>query len=421
MPAENQAVTSKAEELYRSEYRRIYSTLIRILNDWDLAEEVANEAFAIALEKWSEDGIPANPVSWLISVAKFKAIDAIRENSRFADKSEEIALRFDQIHSANLSARKQEIQDDRLRLIFACCHPAIEPTVQIALTLREVCGLSTDEIASAFLTSPTTMAQRIVRGKNKIRLAKIPIEVPSLEELPDRLESVLAVLYLVFNEGYAASTGESHLKLDLTEESIRLCRMVVKDIPTPETLGLLSLMLLQESRRDTRVDSAGNIILLQDQNRQQWNRELIQEGLELLGFAARIKQLGFYQIQALIASVHAKAELAEQTDWTTIVKLYDLLLEVRPSPVIELNRAVAVAMGYGPESGLQILQSLEKNAKLENYHLLYAVKGDLLRRASKWKEAEASFQMALPLVSQAAERRFLEKRIRELQQQMGEK
>ena len=410
-------IPNRLESIYRTEYRKVYSTLVRLLNDWDLAEEVTNEAFAIAMERWTAEGMPENPVAWLISVAKFKAIDAIRSNARLAKNSPEIAQQMLERLHRNSAKRSLEIEDDQLRLIFACCHPAIEPNVRIPLTLREVCGLTTEEIAAAFLVPPSTMAQRIVRGKNKIRIAKIPIEIPTREEVPHRIQSVLAVLYLVFSEGYAASQGDRHLRPDLTSEAIRLGRLVASDLPDPEAIGLLALMLLQESRSDARLNANGDIVLLEEQDRTRWKRESISEGLVWLSQVPRAAPLGFYRIQALIAAVHARATTSEATDWAEIVQLYDLLLQLRPSPIIQLNRAVAVAMRDGPLDGLKLMQSIAQDRAMRSYHLLFAAQADLHRRLGNWQQAKSAYEQALAHADQSAEQRFLKKRIAEVESQ----
>ena len=388
------------DELYRSDSRRVFATLIRLLGDIDLAEEALHEAFAAAVEQWPRDGVPANPRAWLVSAGRFRAVDAIRRKSRFDDSIGEIAGRF-----ADASAKRDdELEDDRLRLIFTCCHPALSPDTQIALTLREVCDLSTEEIASAFLSTPDAIAQRIVRGKAKIRAARIPYVVPGPADLPERIDSVLTVVYLVFNEGYSASSGASLTRADLSDEAIRLGRLLVELLPDSEGMGLLALMLFQESRRAARATPAGDIILLEDQDRSKWDRAKIAEGAALVRRATRP---GVYALQAAIAGVHA-----EGSDWSKIVPLYDRLLELQPSPVVALNRAVAVAMRDGPEAGLALVDEVLPD--LEEYHLAHAARADLLRRLGRKREARAAYQKALGLARQEPERRFLEKRLGEL-------
>ncbi|MBL8830412.1 MAG: RNA polymerase sigma factor [Planctomycetaceae bacterium] len=402
------------DEIYRTESRRVLATLIRLLGDFDLAEEALHEAFAAATESWPREGIPDQPRAWLVSTGRFKAVDLLRRRARFAAASEELVRRSTEISSHNAARADDEIEDDRLRLIFTCCHPAIAPQVQIALTLREVCGLTTEEIASAFLTAPATMAQRLVRGKAKIRDAGIPVVIPEAAELPERLDSVLNVIYLVFNEGYSASSGESLTRRDLTEEAIRLGRLVVELLPDPEALGLLALMLLQESRRGARTNAAGDLILLEDQDRALWNRAQIVEGQTLVAQALMATHVGVYTIQAAMAAVHARAPSTAETDWAEIVALYDLLLNGQPSPVVELNRAVAVAMRDGPASGLSLIEALLARGELSDYHLAHAARADLLRRLHRLDEARAAYQQSLALVRQEPERRFLLARLASL-------
>ena len=400
------------ERLYREESRRILASLIRILGDFDLAEDALQEAFAAAAERWKTEGVPDDAVSWLISAGKFRAIDNIRRQSRLKDLEPQLAARIEAINARNAETSDQEIEDDRLRLIFTCCHPAIDPKVQVPLTLREVCGLSTEEIARAFFTSTTTMAQRIVRGKVKIRDAGIPYVVPSLGELPGRLDAVLAVAYLVFNEGYSASTGDSLVRVDLSEEAIRLSRLLMELLPDPEVMGLLALMLLHESRRAARTSSDGEIVLLEDQDRGQWNKELIAEGQSLVERALASRRFGFYTLQAAISAVHADASTAEETDWNQIVALYSVLTQVEASPVMELNRAVAIAMRDGPLAGLEIIDAIFARGELTNYHLAHSARGELLRRSGIDDEATAAFEKALVLAKQEPERRFLQKRLK---------
>ena len=399
------------ERLYREESRRILASLIRILGDFDLAEDALQEAFAAAAERWKTEGVPDDAVSWLISAGKFRAIDNTRRQSRLKDLEPQLAARIVAINARNAETSDQEIEDDRLRLIFTCCHPAIDPKVQVPLTLREVCGLSTEEIARAFFTSTTTMAQRIVRGKVKIRDAGIPYVVPSLGELPGRLDAVLAVAYLVFNEGYSASTGDSLVRVDLSEEAIRLSRLLMELLSDPEVMGLLALMLLHESRRAARTSFDGEIVLLEDQDRGQWNKELIAEGQALVERALASRRFGFYTLQAAISAVHADASTAEETDWNQIVALYSVLTQVDASPVVELNRAVAIAMRDGPLAGLKIIDAIFARGELTNYHLAHSARGELLRRSGIDDEATAAFEKALVLAKQEPERRFLQKRL----------
>ncbi len=404
------------EGIYSADSRRVFASLVRLLRDFDLAEEATHEAFTAAIERWPVEGIPANPRAWLVSTGRFKAIDALRRRGKFDEMQLEVAERQDEIAHANASRAKLAIEDDRLRLIFTCCHPAIDPKVQVPLTLREVCGLTTEEIASAFLTSPATMAQRIVRGKAKIRDAGIPFSIPSHEGLPERLDAVLSVIYLVFNEGYSASTGDSLTRADISGEAIRLGRLLVELLPDPEALGLLALMLLQESRRLTRVDANGDIVLLEDQDRSRWSREYINEGLQLVFRLMSSRRVGVYSLQAAIAAEHARAPTASATDWRQITALYDDLLDINPSPIIELNRAVAVAMRDGPEVGLSLIQSLLDCGELTEYHLSHAAMADLYRRSGRYPEARAAYEQALAMAQQEPERRFLRRRIQKLEQ-----
>jgi RNA polymerase sigma-70 factor (ECF subfamily) len=394
----------------------VFASLVRLLRDFDLAEEATHEAFTAAIERWPVEGIPANPRAWLVSTGRFKAIDALRRRGKFDEVQLEVAERQDEIAHANASRARLAIEDDRLRLIFTCCHPAIDPKVQVPLTLREVCGLTTEEIASAFLTSPATMAQRIVRGKAKIRDAGIPFSIPSHEGLPERLDAVLSVVYLVFNEGYSASTGDSLTRADISGEAIRLGRLLVELLPDPEALGLLALMLLQESRRLTRVDANGDIVLLEDQDRARWNREYINEGLQLIFRVMGSRRVGVYSLQAAIAAEHARAPTASATDWRQITALYDDLLDINPSPIIELNRAVAVAMRDGPEVGLSLIQSILDRGELTEYHLSHAAMADLYRRSGRYPDARAAYERALAMAQQEPERRFLRRRIQKLEQ-----
>jgi RNA polymerase sigma-70 factor, ECF subfamily len=407
-----QNVSEWVDRLYRSESRRVFATLIRLLGDFDLAEEALHEAFAAAIAQWTRDGVPKNPRAWLVSTGRFKAIDTLRCRTRFNDSLAELS---NPEQDTPLEAMDDvEVEDDRLRLIFTCCHPALSPSTQVALTLREICGLKTEEIASAFLTAPPTIAQRIVRGKAKIRDARIPYVVPAIADLPERLDAVLSVIYLVFNEGYSASSGESVTRPDLSGEAIRLGQLLIELLPDPEAIGLLALMLLQESRRTARTSQEGDLILLEDQDRSLWNQAQIAEGLSLVGRALSAQQVGVYTIQSAIAAVHAKALSASATDWGQIVALYDLLASAEPSPVIELNRAVAVAMRDGPLTGLQLVDNILAQGDLADYHLAHAARADLCRRLGKMADARASYQQALAIARQEPERRFLEKRLAEL-------
>ncbi len=406
-------VREVVDNIYRTESRRVFATLIRLIGDFDLAEEALHEAFAAAMEQWSRDGLPANPRAWLVSTGRFRAIDALRRRARFDASLAALAKRLDEVASAN-AAKDDELEDDRLRLIFTCCHPALSSSTQVALTLREVCGLTTEEIASAFLTAPSTIAQRIVRGKAKIRDARIPYQVPPIAELPGRLDSVLVVVYLVFNEGYSASSGGSLTRADLSAEAIRLGRLLAELLPDPEAMGLLALMLLQESRRAARTSSTGDLILLEDQNRSLWNREKIAAAKTLVEQALASRRFGVYTIQAAIAAVHAEAPTASATDWAQMVVLYDVLFRVEPSPVVALNRAVAVAMRDGPAAGLELIDAILARGELADYHLAHAARADLCRRLGQTANARASYQRALALARQEPERRFLDRRLREL-------
>jgi RNA polymerase sigma-70 factor, ECF subfamily len=405
-------IRSQVDAIYRTESRRVFATLIRLLGDFDLAEEAMHEAFTAAVSQWSCNGMPANPRSWLVSAGRFKAIDTIRRRNRFDSLLPEIAP--DTTTNDTTLPDAEDVEDDRLRLIFTCCHPALSPEAQVALTLREVCGLTTEEIASAFLIPPATLAQRIVRAKTKIRTAGIPYQVPSLADLPERLDSVLQTIYLVFNEGYAASSGTSLTRADLANEAIRLGRLVVELLPDDEAIGLLALMLLQESRRTARTSPTGDIILLEDQDRSCWNRSQIAEGIALVKRSLSSPEVGSYTLQAAIAAVHSDAPIAATTDWAQIVALYDLLLQAERSPIVELNRAVAVAMRDGFLVGLQQIDDILARGDLADYHLAHAARADLCRRLGRIDDARAAYQQALALVKQEPERRFLQKRLREL-------
>jgi RNA polymerase sigma-70 factor (ECF subfamily) len=407
------AVREKVNALYRSDSRHIFATLIRLLGDFDLAEEALHDAFRAALEQWPRDGVPANPRAWLVSAGRFKAIDGMRRRARF-DMLEDADALADPASEADDAWDDEGLEDDRLRLIFTCCHPALAPDAQVALTLREVCGLATEEIARAFLTPAPTLAQRIVRAKAKIRDARIPYRVPTQVELPDRLDSVLRVVYLVFNEGYSASSGALLTRHDLSEEAIRLGRLLAELLPEPEAQGLLALMLLHESRRAARSSPAGELILLDEQNRTLWNREYIAEGSALVERALLSRRFGPYALQAAIAAVHANAFDAAATDWPQIVALYEALMRIDPSPVIELNGAVAVAMRDGPAAGLALIDAIVGRGDLADYHLAHAARADLCRRLGRIAEASAAYEQALRLARQAPERRFLERRLREL-------
>jgi RNA polymerase sigma-70 factor (ECF subfamily) len=401
------------DTVYRTESRRVFATLVRLLGDFDLAEEALHDAFRAALEQWPGEGVPANPRAWLVSAGRFKAIDGIRRNARF-DALDDHAGHVEALAAAETAREADEIEDDRLRLIFTCCHPALAADAQVALTLREVCDLKTEEIAHAFLAPAPTLAQRIVRAKAKIRDARIPYEVPSEAELPERLDAVLRVVYLVFNEGYSASSGASVTRADLSGEAIRLARLLVELLPEPEAVGLLALMLLQESRRAARTSPTGDLILLENQDRGLWNRAMIEEGASLVEKALASRRFGPYTIQAAIAAVHAEAPSAAATDWREIVGLYDVLMRIDPSPIVELNRAVAVAMRDGPAAGLALVDAILARGDLTDYHLAHAARADFSRRLGQGAQARASYEKALALARQEPERRFLERRLAEL-------
>jgi RNA polymerase sigma-70 factor (ECF subfamily) len=399
------------ESIYRAESCRVLAALIRLLGDFDLAEEALHDAFAAALIQWQRDGVPANPYAWLVSAGRFKAIDHLRQRTRFNASLEEIARHFG---GELTDVENENIEDDRLRLIFTCCHPSLSPGAQVALTLREVCDLTTEEIARAFLLPSPTVAQRIVRAKAKIRDARIPYEVPAQADLAYRLDSVLQVIYLVFNEGYSASAGSELTRHDLSGEAIRLGRLLIELLPESEALGLLALMLLHDSRRAARTSLNGDLILLDEQDRTLWNREQIAEGSALIRQALALRRFGSYTLQAAIAAVHAEAPTAAATDWPEIVGLYDLLIRLTPSPVIELNRAVAIAMRDGPEAGLALIDAILTRGNLTDYHLAYSARAELCRRLGRIGQAKAAYEQALRLTRQEPERRFLERRLAEL-------
>jgi RNA polymerase sigma-70 factor, ECF subfamily len=425
----SQSIHEQVDAIYRSESRHVFATLIRLLGDFDLAEEAVQTAFTAALEQWPREGVPANPRAWLVSTGRFKAIDTLRRRARFDASQDELARHLEAQWSSSERSNREDsldgslegdfLEDDRLRLIFTCCHPLLAAEAQAALTLREVCGLTTEEIARAFLVTPATLAQRIVRAKAKIRETPIPYEVPTPEELPERLGAALQVIYLVFNEGYSAAAGAEVTRSELTGEAIRLGRLLVELKPEPETMGLLALMLLQESRRVARTSPAGELILLENQDRSLWNRKQIAEGMALVEKVLKSRRFGAYTLQAAIAAVHAEAESSAATDWRQIVALYNQLARIQPSPVVQLNRAVAIAMRDGPEVGLaQIEAVLElcsgKPGDLANYYLAHSARADMYRRLGRTAEARASYEKALALTQQKPERQFLQERIRQL-------
>jgi RNA polymerase sigma-70 factor, ECF subfamily len=407
-------VREKVDAVYRSESRRVLATLIRLLGDFDLAEEALHNAFMAAIEQWPRVGVPSNPRAWLVSTGRFKAIDSLRRRARFDAARADLAKRLDSVTFDVAGWGDEGIEDDRLRLVFTCCHPALPPDAQVSMTLREICGLKTEEIASAFLTTASTIAQRIVRAKAKIRDAHIPYEVPARADLPGRLDSVLRVVYLVFTEGYSASSGGSVTRPDLSGEAIRLGRLIVELLPEPEAVGLLALMLLQESRRAARTSPEGELVLLEDQDRSLWNRDHIAEGIVLVERALSSRRFGPYTIQAAIAAVHAEAPDAASTDWAQIVGLYDVLMRAEPSPVVELNRAVAVAMRDGSSAGLALVDAILARGDLQDYHLAHSARAELCRRLGGTAEARASYKRALELTRQEPEQRFLERRLASL-------
>jgi RNA polymerase sigma-70 factor, ECF subfamily len=402
------------EAVYRAESRRVLATLIRLLGDFDRAEEALHDAFIAAVERWPRDGVPENPRAWLVSTGRFKAIDGMRRRARFDAALGELATQIEAATNDASAWDEDTVEDDRLRLIFTCCHPALPPDAQVALTLREVCGLTTEEIAHGFLTTPSTVAQRIVRAKAKIRDARIPYQVPARADLPARLDTVLHVVYLVFNEGYSASAGESLTRHDLSSEALRLGRLLAELLPEAEVIGLLALMLLHESRRTARTSSSGELVLLDDQDRSLWNRDQIAEGRKLVERALTGRRFGPYTLQAAIAAVHADATTAAETDWAQIVGLYDVLLRADPSPVVELNRAAAVAMRDGPAAGLAIVDEILAGGDLDEYQFAHSARADLCRRLGRVADARESYARALALTKQGPERRFLERRLREI-------
>jgi RNA polymerase sigma-70 factor (ECF subfamily) len=412
--AGDDAARAMVDAVYRSDSRRVLATLIRLLGDFDRAEEAMHDAFVAAVEQWPRQGVPANPRAWLISAGRFKAIDGMRRSARFDATLTELEHHLDGVTNDPAQLNDESIEDDRLRLIFTCCHPALTPDAQIALTLREVCGLTTEEIARSFLTAAPTIAKRIVRAKGKIRDARIPYEVPSETDLPERLDTVLHVIYLLFTEGYSASSGGSLTRADISMEAIRLGRLLVELLPEPEAVGLLALMLLQESRRAARSSAEGDLVLLEDQDRSLWNQQQIAEGSALVKRALLSRRIGSYTLQAAIAAVHAEAPNSAATDWAQIVGLYDVLLAANPSAVVELNRAVAVAMRDGPSAGLSLIEAILERGELEDYYLAYSALADLNRRLGRTAKARAAYQQSLRLARQEPARRFLDRRLQEL-------
>lgn len=410
----SEPIHEQINQIYQAEARRIFATLIRLLGDFDLAEDALHEAFRVAMEQWPRDGIPAKPRAWLISTGRFKAIDTLRRHARYDNSLDDLVERLDHATHHDSESLDEDIADDRLRLIFTCCHPILSPEARVALTLREVCGLTTEAIAHAFLTTPSTLAQRIVRAKAKIKNAGIPYEVPSREALPERLDTVLQVIYLVFNEGYNASSGESLTRPDLSGEAIRLGHLLVELLPEPEGLGLLALMLLHESRRPARTSPEGDLVVLEEQDRALWNRELIAAATQLVTRAWASPPIGLYTIQAAMAAVHAAAPDFAATDWPQIVRLYDLLLQVAPSPVVEMNRAVAVAMRDGAAAGLALMDEILARADLNDYYPAHAARADMYRRLGQTTEARTAYQHALDLAQQEPTRRFLERQLNSL-------
>jgi len=416
MPQEHSQTNARdaVDAIYRAESRRVFATLVRMLGDLDLAEEAVHEAFASAIEQWPREGIPANPRAWLVSTGRFKAIDVMRRRARQDASLAEVADQLNRKSRDEIPEDDEGIEDDRLRLIFTCCHPALPAEARVALTLREVCGLTTEEIARAFFSSGSTIAQRIVRAKSKIKSAGIPYKVPSRSDLPDRLDAVLQVIYLVFNEGYSASSGDSLTRADLSAEAIRLGELLLELLPEPEVMGLVALMLLQESRRSARTAANGDLILLEEQDRSKWNREQIKQGAALVERALSSRRFGPYTVQAAIASVHALAPSAAATDWAEIVALYGLLFRIEPSPIVEINRAVAIAMRDGPLSGLTLIDAILERGDLVDYHLAHSARGELCRRLGRTADARAAFERALGLAKQEPERRFIQRRLSEL-------
>ncbi len=402
------------ESIYKAESRKVFATLVRLLGDFELAEEATQEAFAAALEKWPDKGIPQNPSAWLITAGRFKTLDILKRRAKLRSLQPHLQHLLSDLRDRQEQLDERDIQDDRLRLIFTCCHPALDPKVQIALTLREVCGLTTEEIARAFLVKPATLAQRLVRGKNKIRQAKIPYTVPALEELPRRLDSVLSVVYLIFNEGYSASSGSEAIRAELCEEAIHLQRTLLELLPEPEVKGLLALMLLHESRRSARVDQEGDIVLLEEQDRSLWDQAKIAEGIYLVEEALASSGWGIYTLQAAISAVHAQAASPEQTDWAQIVALYRVLFQLHPTPVVELNLSVARAMAEGHEVGLNAIEEILERGELTEYHLAHSARGELLRRLGRLEKAREAFQKALKLAEQSPEKSFLQKKIQDV-------